>query len=444
MRVLVVGLAVTGTAVVRHFLRCGDEVVAVDDHPDRTRRRSAHELGIVLIEAPRPAQVKEIAEQVDLVVVSPGVPARHAIFGVDALVVSELELAAGFVRKENVPLVAVTGTNGKTTVTTLVAEILRASGVKAVSAGNIGQPLIEAVGTDAEVVVVEASSFQLAMTREFRPQVATWLNISEDHLDWHPSMVHYVSAKARIWANQGAGDVAVANRDDPVVRSHLELAGSEIKDSFGLGAFGPYYHEEGGWLWTPGEERIIARSELWRSLPQDRSNALAACATALAAGGSVEACRYVLATFPGLRHRVELVADSGGVRWYDDSKATTPASVLAAVVGFDSVVLIAGGRNKGLDLTPLASAANHLRAIVTIGEAAKEIEAVFGGRGSGGPIVRVSSARSMAEAVMIAASAAHPGDVVLLSPGCSSFDWYGSYAERGNDFAQSVARQVAS
>jgi UDP-N-acetylmuramoylalanine--D-glutamate ligase len=443
VKVLIMGLAMSGTAVARHFLGLGAEVAAIDDRPDDTGRRCAQELGILLVEAPRPSQLKEMAEQVDLVVVSPGVPASHPIFGIDALVVSELELAGSVAREKAIPLVAVTGTNGKTTVTTLVAEILRASGIKAVSAGNIGQPLIEALGTSSEVVVVEASSFQLAMTREFRPRVATWLNVSEDHLDWHPSMAHYVSAKARIWANQGSGDMAVLNLDDPVVRSHAALASQETKHSFGLWSAGADYYERDGWLWTPREERIIARSELWRSLPHDRSNALAACATALAAGGALEGCRSVLSEFSGLRHRLELVADSDGVRWYDDSKATTPASVLAALAGFDSVILIAGGRNKGLDLTPLGRATSHLRAVVTIGEAAEEIEAVFGGSGCGGLVERVTRAGSMAEAVRIARSAAHPGDVVLLSPGCSSFDWYGSYAERGNDFARFVVSQVA-
>ncbi|MGH9069034.1 MAG: glutamate ligase domain-containing protein, partial [Acidimicrobiales bacterium] len=217
------------------------------------------------------------------------------------------------------------------------------------------------------------------------------------------------------------------------------------------GAGGPDYHEGGGFLRRPGGEPIMAVAELWRGLPHDRANALAACAAALAAGATPEACRSVLSSFEGLHHRVELVGEAGGVAWYDDSKATTPASVLAALAGFDSVVLIAGGRNKGLDLTRLGEGAGRVRAVVAIGESAGEVEAAFAavtvpGAASGRPGRRpeVRRAGSMAEAVEAAAAAARPGDAVLLSPGCASFDWYGSYRERGQDFARLVGRRIGS
>lgn len=440
--VVVVGLAVTGTAVARHLLALGEQVVALDDRPDAAVRGRAGELGIELFESPGPGELRELVEGASLVVVSPGVPAGHPIFGMDAEIVSELEVAGRFAEQRLLPLVGITGTNGKTTVTTLTTEILVRSGIRALMAGNIGTPLLEVVDSGAEVVVVEASSFQLAMTVQFRPRVATWLNVAEDHLDWHPDMAHYVSSKARIWANQGPGDIAVANRDDPVVLGHAEAAPSGRLDTFGLGLGPPGshgYHEENGWLCEPSGERIISVSELWRGHPYDRSNALASCATAIAAGASIEACHSVLSSFAGLAHRLQLVAEVAGVRWWDDSKATTPSSVLAALGGFESVVLIAGGRNKGLDLSVLAGAADRLRALVAIGEAAGEVEAAFAGTSV--PVLRPGT---MAEAVAAAAAVAEPGDSVLLSPACASFDWYRSYAERGRDFSDLVRSRLGT
>lgn len=450
---LVLGLAVTGTAVVRHLLRLGEQVVAVDDHPDAAVRVRAAELGIELVDCAGPDGLEELTGEVGLVVVSPGVPARHPVFSLAVPIASELEIAGVIALERGLPLVAITGTNGKTTVTTLTVEMLVTSGVRAVAAGNLGTPLLEVLelqdagdrtGNEAEVVVVEASSFQLFLTERFRPQVATWLNLSEDHLDWHPSLSHYVSSKARIWANQGEGDIAVENRDDPVVHSHAQVAPAEALVSFGLEAVVPGaigYRQDGPWLCTPGGEKIIAVSDLWRSHPHDRSNALAACATALAAGASVDACRSVLSGFGGIHHRIELIADIDGVRWFDDSKATTPSSVLAALAGFDSVVLIAGGRNKGLDLGALGEGAARVRAVVAMGEAAAEVEDAFRQAEPGPPVLR---ADSMRQAVDAAGSLARPGDVVLLSPGCASFDWYSSYAERGRDFSDLVRSRAVN
>ncbi|PZS21104.1 MAG: UDP-N-acetylmuramoyl-L-alanine--D-glutamate ligase [Acidimicrobiales bacterium] len=424
---LVVGLARTGEAVVRHFAKLGLSVVAVDDHSHPALRQRAAALGVELVEAPTPSRLAELAQGVEVVVVSPGVPAHHPVFALDPgiPVMSEVELAA---RATTVPILAITGTNGKTTVTTLVTRMLAASGYRAVAAGNIGMPLVEAVATDAEVLVVEVSSFQLALTSTFRPQVATWLNVAEDHLDWHLGMDGYVAAKARIWANQGAGEVAVANAEDPVVTAAAWSAPARLV-TFGLGVGDYRVHDQR--LISP--QGVVARvDELPRTMPHDLANALAAVATAGAGGASAEACREVLMDFGGLPHRVELVGRHGGVSWYDDSKATTPASVLAALGGLASVVLVAGGRNKGMDLSALRAGAGRIRSVVAIGEAAGEIEAAFAGLS---PVV---AAGSMDEAVALAAEAARPGDSVVLSPACTSFDWYGSYAERGDDFARAV------
>jgi UDP-N-acetylmuramoylalanine--D-glutamate ligase len=307
--------------------------------------------------------------------------------------------------------------------------MLVASGTRAVAAGNIGLPLVTAVEGDAEVLVAEVSSFQLAYTEQFRPEVAVWLNLAQDHMDWHPTMEDYAAAKARIWANQGPGDVAVVNAEDIAVMAAAAEAPGRVV-TFGL--------DKGDWSVAGGTLRgpvgeVVAVADLARSLPHDLANTLAALATAVEAGATPAACRSAVVGFAGLPHRVQLVGESGGVRYYDDSKATTPASVLAALQGFESVVLIAGGRNKGLELRPLAGEADRLRAVVAIGEAAPEVEAAFDGTG-----VPVTVASSMGQAVEAAAVAARPGDAVLLSPGCASYDWYRSYAERGDDFAAHV------
>jgi UDP-N-acetylmuramoylalanine--D-glutamate ligase len=273
----------------------------------------------------------------------------------------------------------------------------------------------------------------------FRPAVAVWLNVTEDHLDWHPDFEHYVAAKARIWRNQGADDVVVANADDPAVMSATRTAPGRVV-TFGLdqGDYRVARRADRDALVTPTGDEIVAVAALPRSLPHDLANDLAAVAAATAAGAGLHACRSVLETFEGLPHRVELVGDAGGVRYYDDSKATTPASVVAALRAFESVVLIAGGRNKGLSLAPIVAASDPVRAVVAIGEAAGEVESAFAG------VRPVFRADSMDDAVARARQLAEPGDVVLLSPGCASFDRYSSYAEQGDDFVRAVGEQLAT
>ncbi|HVL02820.1 MAG TPA: UDP-N-acetylmuramoyl-L-alanine--D-glutamate ligase, partial [Acidimicrobiales bacterium] len=393
--------------------------------------------GITTVEAPDPVAVDAMVAGTDLVVPSPPVPPSHpAVRGAVAAgipVWSEFELAA---RWSTLAMVAVTGTNGKTTVTTLVEAMLTASGLRTVSAGNNDLPLVDALDPALDVVVVEASSFRLCFTERFRPRVATWLNHAEDHLDWHLSMDHYRAAKARVWAAQEPGDVAVANADDPVVMAATHGLRSRVV-TFGL--------EEGSWrvedghLTMPDGDALLGVDELWRSLPHDRVNALAAAATALAAGASLDGVRKALREFRGLPHRVSLVAEHDGVRFYDDSKATDPHAAVTAIAGFHSVVLIAGGRNKGLDLGLLARETARLRGVVAVGEAAEEVMRVFAGS-----TVAVVRAGSMDAAVAAARDSARPGDVVLLSPGCASYDWYSSYAERGDDFARAVTESIGA
>ena len=434
-RAVVVGMAASGVAATRRLLVLGHDVVAVDDAPSPEVRQRAAELGVELVGAPGADRLQGLVTSAGIVVVSPGVPPMHPVFAAAEQhrvpLVAELDLGARAIER---PIVAVTGTNGKTTVTTLVHQMLLAAGLKSVAAGNVGLPLTEVIGRDLDVVVVETSSFQLELSPSLHAAVGVWLNFAQDHLDWHPDLESYARAKARIWARQSPDDVAVANAEDREVMRWARRAPGRLVT---FGATAGDYRVDSGWLRTPAGEGIVELAQLRRSLPHDVANALAAGAAAVSAGAPVEAVAAVLRRFEGLPHRPTLVSDAGGVRWYDDSKATNPHAALAAVAGFESVVLVAGGRNKGLDLSPLAAAAERLRAVVAIGEAAPDIEAALG------RALPVVAAGSMVDAVHAAAELARPGDVVLLSPACASFDWYDSYSERGDDFARAVLAQAA-
>ena len=326
-----------------------------------------------------------------------------------------------------------TGTNGKTTVVEVVTAALEASGIRAAAAGNTGLPLVAAIDqTDVAVFVVEASSFRLAHSGCFEPRIGCWLNFAPDHLDVHRDLRSYEEAKARIWSGLPPDGTAVAGAADPTVMGRLRPDRAAVTFS----ASGP-----ADWRLTDGrlcgpDGPLMEAADLGRALPHDIANALAAAATATAAGASPEAIAGVLSDFRPAGHRLDRVAEIDGVAFYDDSSATTPHAALAAVAALGDPVLIAGGRNKGLDLAPLAAAAGRVRAVVAIGEAAGEIAAIFSGRAP------VEEASDMDEAVARAAALARPGGSVVLSPACASFDWYGSYAERGDDFARAVRRRA--
>ena len=427
-RVLVVGLGMANEPAVRQLKSRGHEVVVLEDFPSDASRRRAERLDVELVTG---ADVATLVAASDLVVPSPKVEIGHPVIqtaiakGVP--VWSEFELAT---RWDDRPVVAITGTNGKTTTTTLVELMFLEAGRRVVNCGNNDVPLLDAIDDAAvELFVVEASSFRLEFVETFRPTVGTWLNFSPDHLDWHPTLEHYADAKFKVWSQQRATDLAVGNAEDPLVADYLRRAPAR-QQTFGLERGG--YRVDSGVMVAPDGTAIASVDELPRRLPHDVANALAAVATAAGAGVELEVAARVLREFEGLPHRVALVRDTGGVRWYDDSKATTPASVLSAVSGFDSVVLIAGGKNKGLDLSVLRDVHPRLRAVIAIGDAAPIVVDVFR------DVVPVTTATSMDDAVGQAAAAARPGDAVLLSPGCASYDWYNNYGERGDDFARAV------
>jgi UDP-N-acetylmuramoylalanine--D-glutamate ligase len=438
MRAVVIGLAETGIAVSRRLRAEGWDVVVLEDSPGvgatyAGRKGVARDLGTSLVEQPDAAATRDAVADADLVVPSPLVrvdhPALLAARAGGVTVRSEIDLAG---ERTDRPVVAVTGTNGKTTVTTLVAAMLVASGRAAIAAGNVGRPLLDAVDDAADVLVAEVSSFQLACSETFHPRVAVVLAITPDHLDWHGSYERYVADKARITAHQNAGDLLVYDADDRDA-SAIASRSSARTVGFTRGAASAGRARVVGDQLVAADDTVLASvGEMRRAFVHDRTNALAAATAALAVGATPSGVRDALANYATLPHRVALVGEASGVRWYDDSKATNPDATLRALESFDSVVLLAGGRNKGLDLGVLARAADRLRGVVAFGEAGPEIEAAFRDR------VPVATAGSMHDAVRAAADLARPGDAVLLSPACASFDAYANYGERGDDFAAEV------
>jgi UDP-N-acetylmuramoylalanine--D-glutamate ligase len=439
--VLVYGLGVAGAATVRALQRRGAEVVAIDD--DARRRAVADDLGVELVVAPDADELARRVAGSEVVVPAPGVPESHPLFAAAGAagrpVVSELELAYEWEQSRRGgprPMLAVTGTDGKTTTTLMAVAMLRAGGVRAEATGNTDVPLVEAVDDDElDAFVVECASFRLAWTTRFRADGAAWLNLAEDHLNWHASMATYETAKARIFSQQRPTDVAIGYAADPVVMAHLRSAPGRRR-TFGFADADYRVDGSGPHATLVGPTGPLASvASLRRTLPHDVTNGLAAAALVLETGLAEPASvADALAGFAGPPHRIELVGDADGVQWYDDSKATTPHAASAAIRGFDHVVLIAGGLNKGLDLRPMAAEPRRIRTVVAIGAAADDVVAAFAGAAP------VTTASSMADAVDQAGRAARPGDVVLLSPGCASFDWYpdGGYPARGDDFTRHV------
>ncbi len=426
---LVLGLGHYGRSVSRALRERGVGVVVIEDRPADDTAAFAAEWDLRLVEAPGPTDLPDLFDDADAFLPSPGVPEAHAAFaerdrqGVRTL--SEFDLARWW---DDRPVVAVTGTDGKTTVTELTATLLQSSGIAGVPAGNNDLPLIDAIARpDIDVMVVEASSFRLAHTERFSPQAAAWLNFGPDHLDVHSSLESYERAKAKIWAHLPDDGVAVANLDDPVVMAH-EPSDRRVVT---VGGEGAHARLEGNRLML-GSRAVAELGDLRRAHPHDVQNALTAAVLADEVGATADGLREGLRRQELLAHRLQEVATIDGVRFVNDSKATVPHAVATALGAFESSVLIAGGRNKGLDLRPIAERSDRVRAVVATGESAREIIEAFEGRRP------TAVAESMADAVQMARDLAQPGDVVLLSPGCASYDQYSSYQARGDDFIRAV------
>ncbi len=440
---LVYGIALAGDALATRLVRRGWRVLVADDSPTDAKRELAAALGATLVESPADDSLAALLAEADIVCPAPGVPETHRV--VQAAVAAgiplrtEIDMAYEWEQERPGgprPMLAVTGTDGKTTTTMLTAHILETAGLRAAAAGNTEVPLVAALDDDVDVFVVECSSFRLNWLDSFRAEASVWLNLAPDHQNWHTSMASYEAAKARIWAHRRPTDVAIGFADDPIVMRNLAAAGGITRT---FAATGADYRIEGSQLVGPAGV-VAPISCLTRGLPHDLTNALAAAALVLESGLVTAAdVQEGLATFRHPPHRIEPVAEIHGVRWFNDSKATSPHAALTAIRGFERIVLLAGGLNKGLDLASLATERARVKAVIGLGTAAHEVTAAFEDHCS----TRVAT--SMAQAVALAAELAGPGDVVLLSPACASFDWYpgGGYPARGDDFKQLVRALAA-
>ncbi|SEN08555.1 UDP-N-acetylmuramoyl-L-alanine--D-glutamate ligase [Lihuaxuella thermophila] len=441
--VVVLGLARSGLAVAKLLHGLGAKVVANDLKP-RTQCPEAgilEELGVPVICGEHPDDL--IHDHVDLVVKNPGIPYRakpvKQALAKGVPVVTEVEIAGWL---SQAPIVGITGSNGKTTTTTLVGKMLNAGGLKAVVAGNIGQALTDVVQevTADQWLVAELSSFQLKGTLKFRPKAAALLNVVPAHLDYHETMEDYIFSKKRIFQNQTPEDVAVLNFDSEVCRQIGESIAGRIlwfsrKEQVEQGVF-----VCGGWIVArlPGqaEQKILPVKEIALRGDFNLENALAATALALSCGCPVSAVEETLRTFRGVEHRLEHVATIQGVQYYNNSKATNAQAAIHSLQSFEEpVVLIAGGLDRGVDFKELVPVLKErVKAVIAYGQT----KSIFMERAKEAGIEERHTATDVTEAVGLASRLAGPGDVVLLSPACASWDMYTSFEERGSIFKQAV------
>ena len=424
---LVLGLGISGCAASEALISRGYRICVVDDSPSKLINEWANNLSLELLPSPPHDSWENFLQRFSQIIISPGIPDLHPVFAaasrVGSKIIDEGDLASKWDER---PRCAVTGTNRKTTVVTLVTEMLNRSGLNAVAAGNLEKPVVAAIeDSSTDCFVIEASSFRLAHSFRFEASPAVWLNFAPDHLDHHLNLDVYLQAKKRIWDGIEKESDAIANLSDQVVKQHSP------EGATGFGIEGSHCYVKGFNLMFE-EESILDVRDLPRKMPHDLENAQAAVLLAKKFGADIGSCVETLQSFKGLEHRVELVAERNEVSFINDSKSTTPHSSVSALRGLPGAILIAGGRNKGLDLSPLKESKPH--AVIAIGEAAEEIEKIFENE------CNVEVASTMSEAVEKAYKKALPKGTVLLSPACASFDWYESYSERGLDFIRAVSQ----
>jgi UDP-N-acetylmuramoylalanine--D-glutamate ligase len=440
---LVVGMGITGTSVVRHLVRKGvpaNDIMVVDSReapPSLAEFKKAYPQITVKTGAFNDADFTHATSMI----VSPGValaePAIQKAIrqGVPAL--GDIEL---FAQEAHAPVIAITGSNGKSTVTTLVGEMAKRAGLNVGVGGNLGTAALDLLNENVDLYVLELSSFQLETTHNLRPVAAVVLNISADHMDRYNSLEQYSAAKQHIYDHC---KVAVINRDDERVRAMVTA--QKLVSGFTLHSprnqdFGLCEHQGEAWL-CKGTQKLLAESELKIGGRHNTANALAALALGEAASLPMDDMLHSLRDFTGLPHRTQWVAEKQGVIWYNDSKGTNVGATEAAIAGLlppafktgGKLILILGGQGKGQDFSPLKSAVqNKVRRVVLIGEDASKIEHALAG------VVPVSYATDMHDAVQQCAQSAHAGDAVLLSPACASFDMYRGYTHRGEVFMREV------
>jgi UDP-N-acetylmuramoylalanine--D-glutamate ligase len=431
--VAVVGLGESGVAAAELALRHGAEVMGIDSAPEDKLAPAARALAEKGVRLFAGRNDEGAVKRADVVVVSPGIPPLALLDLASqsgALVIGELEFASRFV---DAPIVAIGGTNGKSTTTALTHEMLAAQGQKSFVGANFGTPLSFAAGERYDVLVLEVSSFQMERAPTFHPRVAALLNVTEDHLDRYPTFLAYAAAKGNMFKDQTSDDVAVVPKGDALVAREAARGDGRLI-TFGPG--GDVGVDQTGKAIVDrlrGIEYPLATIRLRGAHNMLNASAAVACASEMGAGQG--AITKVLAEFAGLAHRTAFVAEIGGVRYYDDSKGTNVGAAVSALKGLDEkrVVLVAGGRDKQGDYGPLVTELRAKgRAVVLIGEAADRIAAAVKGT------VEAVRASSMDEAVALASSLATRGDAVLLSPACSSFDMFRDYKDRGDAFVRAV------
>jgi UDP-N-acetylmuramoylalanine--D-glutamate ligase len=440
-KVLVVGLAKTGLATVKFLKERGAIVSTSEVKPEREMKEVLQELKKYSISMEWGGHsVKNFLDQ-DLIILSPGVdltlePIQKALNN-GLQVISEMELAYHFIR---VPIIAITGTNGKTTTTLLIGEMLKEEGKKVGVGGNVGEPLILFAegGGQWEILVVEVSSFQLEGIHAFRPRCSVLLNITEDHLDRYSKYEDYIEAKVQIFKNQGPEDVAILNGDDPIVmrygkgikaKKFFFSLTEKVKEGCFLNGSEVILRLNGT------EEKYSLRQSPLKGV-HNVENMMAAILAARLFGCSKVAIERTLSRFKGLEHRLEFVREMDGVSYYNDSKGTNVGSVVKSLQSFEvPVILIAGGKDKNTDLRPLREfIQNRVRRMILIGEARGRMAQELGS------LTDTVVAGTMEEAVVLAHRSAKKGEVVLLSPACSSFDMFKDYKERGKVFKEAVQR----
>ena len=448
-KILVVGMARSGLAAARYLLRQGAVLVVNDSKSQEDLKDICQELesmGDVRFILGRNPNIDEV-EDIDMAVVSPGVPLDldyiMAIKINRKKVISEIELAYQAGLKKNIRFVGITGTNGKTTTTSLVGEIFKAQGVETYVVGNIGNPAIEAVemAGDGAVLVTELSSFQLESIDMFSPTASTVLNLTEDHLNRHHTMENYAKAKARIFENQVDDTVCILNYDDPITRSMAEDCHADVvffsrKDKFERGI---YLDDDNNIIVNNEIEEIALLKADELSLPggHNLENCMAAIGLTLALGVEIEVLVKVLKTFKAVEHRLEYVDTVKGVKYVNDSKGTNPDSTIKAVQSYkDPIILIAGGYDKGSDFNELFEIAkDYVRSVVILGQTGDLIEETARKHG----FTDLYRVNDLKEAVEKSAQIAKEKDIVLLSPACASWGMYNNYEERGREFKKLVA-----
>ncbi|MCC7441389.1 MAG: UDP-N-acetylmuramoyl-L-alanine--D-glutamate ligase [Bdellovibrionales bacterium] len=450
-KVLVVGFGLSGVAVTRYMCKQGARVTVTDSKQKTELNDSIKAVAELKIEYDLGKHTNKTFHTSDMIVVSPGVPLNirplEEAREMNVQVTTEVELAASVLKE---PLIAVTGTNGKTTVTTLIGEMFKADGKPAYVGGNIGRPLLDYVtdGPKSDYVVAELSSFQLELVRRMVPACAVFTNIEPDHLDRYVDMNAYIAAKKRLLAACDRNSYVVLNHDDPIVSSFASECPGKVlwftkRDPMSIGGeFAERFH---GAYFIPGSTEIVAKingkeerynlAKLKLFGDHNRENVMAALCACRMMGVSAQAIQKVIDEFDGVSHRLEFVRRKGGVFFINDSKATNPASLQRSLQAFkkNPVILVAGGKDKDLDFTPLAELVRRrVKILILLGEAKEKMNRAIG------DLTETYLVGTFEEAVLLAYQKSRSGDIIMLAPGCSSLDMFRNYEERGDYFKKLV------